>query len=104
MAKRLIVTLILGFTASISMISSLVLSTTSLVKEIHTAHHAYQLSKTVSISLVIQENIDRGLQDRLNTLEEAVLFMGNQIKIYCEQDLSAVPFTVPLDLHNSLAI
>jgi hypothetical protein len=34
----------------------------------------------MSIALVIQENIDRGFQDKLQALEEAVLFMGNQIQ------------------------
>nr|XP_045012935.1 endogenous retrovirus group K member 25 Env polyprotein-like [Jaculus jaculus] len=78
--KRFVATLILGITALIGIISSFSLSTTSLVKEIHTANHVNQLSKNVSLALMIQENIDRGIQDRLNALEEAVLFIGNEIQ------------------------
>ena len=48
---------------------------------LHTAYHIDELSKNVSIAFMIQETIDRGLQDRLNALEEVVLFMGNDFKI-----------------------
>ena len=34
----------------------------------------------MSVAPMIRENIDRGLQDRLNAPEEAVLFMRNQIQ------------------------
>lgn len=77
-SKRFVAALILGTTALIGVISSFALSTASLVKEIHTAHHVEQLPKNVSV-LRIQENIGKELQDRLSALEEAVLFMGNQI-------------------------
>ena len=79
-AKRFAVALILVITALIDGVSLFCLSTTSLVKNIHTAHHVDLLSKNMSIALVIQENIDRGFQDNLQALEEAVLFMGNQIQ------------------------
>lgn len=77
--KRFVAALILGTTALIGVISRFALSTASLVKEIHTAHHVEQLPKNVSVVLRIQENIGKELQDRLSALEEAVLFMGNQI-------------------------
>jgi hypothetical protein len=58
----------------------LALSTTFLIKEFHRTYQVDQLSKNVSVALMIQENIDRGLQDRLNAPEEAVLFVRNQIQ------------------------
>jgi hypothetical protein len=63
----------------IGVVSGFTLSTTSLVKEIHTAHHVGQLSQMCQ-SLTTQEMIDRGLQDRPNAVKETVLFMGNQIQ------------------------
>ena len=78
-AKRFAVALILVITALIDGVSLFCLSTTSLVKNIHTAHHVGQLSQMCQ-SLTTQEMIDRGLQDRLYALEAAALFMGNQIQ------------------------
>ena len=80
LAKRFIAVLTVGITALIGVITSFAFSTPPLVKESHTAHHVDLLSKNMSIALVIQENIDRGFQDKLQALEEAVLFMGNQIQ------------------------
>lgn len=53
------VALILCITALIGVISSFALSTTSLIKQVHTSHHVDQLSNNVSIALLIQEMIDR---------------------------------------------
>ena len=72
--------LILGITTLIGVISNLALSATSLVKEIHRKHCVHKLSKIVSIPFMIQETINRTLQDRLNCLEKTVLFMENQIQ------------------------
>lgn len=74
------VALILGLTALIGVMSPFALSTTSLVREVHTAHQVDQLSKNVSIALLIQGKIDRGFEDRANALEEAVLYMEQEIQ------------------------
>lgn len=59
---------ILGIRVLIGVVSSFALSITSLLKEIHTAHHEDQLSKNVSIALMIQETIDKEHQNRLKAL------------------------------------
>lgn len=69
--KCFVAALILSITALIE----IALSTVSLVKEVHTAHHIDQLFKNVSVALMIQEQIDRGFKDRINALEEAILFI-----------------------------
>lgn len=56
--RRFVAALILGITALIGVISSFALSTISLVREVHTAHQVDQLSKNVSIALLIQEKIE----------------------------------------------
>ncbi|KAG3259718.1 hypothetical protein H1C71_029318 [Ictidomys tridecemlineatus] len=74
--KCFVAALILGIAA----LGSIVASTTTLVKEVHTAHHVNQLSKNISTALMIQECIERKLEARVNALEEAVLYIGNQIQ------------------------
>ena len=78
--KRFIAALILGITALISIISSLTLSTTALVQEIHIASHVNQLSHNISLALILQEKIDKKLETRVNALEEIVIYLGNQIQ------------------------
>uniref|UniRef100_UPI004038BE72 inactive serine protease 35 isoform X1 n=1 Tax=Callospermophilus lateralis TaxID=76772 RepID=UPI004038BE72 len=78
--KRFVATLILGISALIGIIGSIVASTTALVKEVHTAHHVNQLSKNISTALMIQEHINTKLEARVNALKEAVLYIGNQIQ------------------------
>lgn len=34
----------------------------------------------ISLALITQYRIDRGLTDRINTLEEAILYIGTQIQ------------------------
>lgn len=58
--RRFVVALILGLTALIGVMSPFALPTTSLVREVHTANQVDQLSKNVSIALLIQGKIDRG--------------------------------------------
>ncbi|XP_048645812.1 endogenous retrovirus group K member 7 Env polyprotein-like isoform X1 [Marmota marmota marmota] len=62
--KRFVAALILGISALIGIIGSMVASTTTLVKEVHTAHHVNQLSKNISTALMIQERKDRKLEAR----------------------------------------
>lgn len=52
--KCFVAALILGITALIG----IALSAASLVKEVHTACHIDQLSKNVSVALIIQEQIE----------------------------------------------
>ncbi|XP_039096226.1 endogenous retrovirus group K member 8 Env polyprotein-like isoform X1 [Hyaena hyaena] len=77
--KRFIGALILGITALIAIIGSMAASTVSLVQDIHTAQHVDQLTRNVSFALATQEIIDRKLDTKLNALEEAVLFIGNEL-------------------------
>lgn len=51
-----------------------------MVQQIHTANHVNTLSKHVSIALVTKKGIDQGLIEGINALEEAFLFMGDQIQ------------------------
>lgn len=78
--RRFVAALILGITALISIIASLAASTTALVQEIHTAHTVDSLSRNISLALSIQEKVDRKLEARINALEEAIIYIGNQIQ------------------------
>lgn len=86
--KRFIAILILGIIVLTGMITSLALFTISLVKEIHTAYHTDQLSKNMSIVFMIQETIDRGLQDRGSSF-----IYGKSNSKYYYQAFSTVPLT-----------
>lgn len=78
---RFIAELIIGITAVIvAIVSSVVTSSIALVHQIHTANHVNTLSKHVSIALVTKKGIDQGLIEGINALEEAFLFMGDQIQ------------------------
>lgn len=55
------------------------MSTDALIQHVHTAGHVDQLFKNISVVLMLLEQIDKDLQDCINTLEEAVLFIGNQL-------------------------
>ncbi|XP_037067003.1 uncharacterized protein LOC119089130 [Peromyscus leucopus] len=78
--KRLVAAIFLGIAALIAIITTVAASATALTQQIHTAHHVNSLSKNVSMALITQEGIDQGLIDRINVLEEAILYMGNQIQ------------------------
>ncbi|KAF0872928.1 ENK13 protein, partial [Crocuta crocuta] len=65
--------------ALITIIGSVAASTVSLVQEVHTAQHTDQLTRNVSFALATQEIIDRKLDTKVNALEEAVLFIGNEL-------------------------
>ena len=63
----------------ISIIASVMVSAVSLSKEVHTASFVDQLSKNVSVALTTQEIIDRKIENKVNTLEEAVMLIGQEI-------------------------
>ena len=74
--KRFIAALIVGITALIAIIASVMVSAVALSKEVHTASFVDQLSKNVSVALTTQEIIDRKIENKVNALEEAVLLIG----------------------------
>ena len=77
--KRFIAALIVGITALIAIIASVMVSAVALSKEVHTASFVYQLSKNVSVALTTQEIIDRKIENKVSALEEAVLLIGQDI-------------------------
>ena len=77
--KRFIAALIMGITALIAIIASVTVSAVALSKEVHTASFVDQLSKNVSIALTTQEIIDRKIENKVNSLEEAVLLIGQEV-------------------------
>ncbi|XP_037374286.1 endogenous retrovirus group K member 13-1 Env polyprotein-like isoform X1 [Talpa occidentalis] len=79
-SKRFVAALILGITALIAIISSVAVSTTALVQQVHTASHVNDLSRNITHALIIQDHIDNEFEARLNVLEESLLHIGNQIQ------------------------
>ena len=66
--KRFIAALILGITALIAILTSFALSTTALVKEMHTAHFVNKMNKNISVALTKQSIIDKKLESKINAL------------------------------------
>ncbi|XP_054550850.1 uncharacterized protein LOC119244467 isoform X2 [Talpa occidentalis] len=79
-SKRFVAALILGITALIAIISSVAVSTTTLVQQVHTASHVNDLSRNITHALIIQDHIDNKFKARLNVLEKSLLHIGNQIQ------------------------
>ena len=77
--KRFIAALIVGITALIAIIASVMVSAVALSKGVHTASFVDQLSKNVSIAFTTQEIINRKIEYKVNALEEAVLLIGQEI-------------------------
>ena len=77
--KRVIAALIVGITMLISIIASVMVSAVALSKELHTALFVNQLSRNVSVALTTQEIIHRKIENKVNTLEEAVMLIGQEI-------------------------
>ena len=73
--KRFIAALIVGITALIAIIASVMVSAVALSKEVHAASFVDQLSKNVSIALTTQEIIDKKIEYKVNALEETVLLI-----------------------------
>nr|XP_023404925.1 endogenous retrovirus group K member 19 Env polyprotein-like isoform X2 [Loxodonta africana] len=78
-AKRFVAALILGISALIALATSLSLSAMALTQQIHTANYVNNLSKNITLALATQEAIDRKLQQEVNALEEAILYIGQEI-------------------------
>ena len=77
--KRFIAALIVGITALIAIIASVMVSAVALSKGVHTASFVDQLSKNVSIAFTTQEIINRKIEYKVNALEEAVLLIRQKI-------------------------
>lgn len=78
-SKCFVASLILGITALIAIVESFTASTVALVQQVHTTHHVNQLTKNVSYGLATQEIIDRQSNNKENALEEAILYLGNEL-------------------------
>ena len=76
--KRFIAPLVVGITALIAIIASVMVSAVALSKEVHMASFVDQLSKNVSVALTMQEIIDKKIENKVNALE-GVLLMGQEI-------------------------
>ena len=46
----------------------------------HTAQYVDTMSKNVSLTLATQEAIDRKLEIRVDALEEAIMYIGNELQ------------------------
>ena len=75
----------MGITALISIITSLALSTTALVQEIHTSSHLNDLSHNVSVALTAQEQVDKKLETRINALEESIFSWVIKFRIFKQE-------------------
>ena len=71
--------LILGITALIAAITSVIAATISMTQQVHTAQYVDTMSKNVSLTLATQEAIDRKLEMRVDALEEALMHIRTEL-------------------------
>ena len=83
--------LILGIAALINAITSVTMAAISLTQQVHTAQYVDTMSKSVSLTLAIQEAIARKLEMRVDTLEEAI--------IHIETEFQALKVKMALSCH-----
>lgn len=62
------------------MIASVAASSTALIQQVLISEHVNTHSKNVLTALFTQERIDDVISDRINVLQEAILYMGTQIQ------------------------
>ena len=72
--------LILGIAALITAITSVTVVAISLTQQVHTAQYVDTMSKNVSLTLATLEAIDRKLEMRIDTLEEAIIHIGTKLQ------------------------
>ena len=77
--KRFVAALILGITALIAILTTLTISTTALVQQLHTAHFVNDMHKNISVALSELYFIDKKLEAKVNALKEVVLAIGQDI-------------------------
>ena len=73
--------LILGIAALIAAIASVTVAAISLTQQVHTAQYVDTMSKNVSLTLATQKAIDRKLEMRVDTLEEAIMHIGADYRL-----------------------
>lgn len=73
------VTLILGISALIAILTSFAESTMALVKEMKTVTFVNEIHRNISVALSEQQLIDRKLEARINALEEVILELGHDV-------------------------
>src|SRR5574341_1473403 len=79
-SRWFVVLLILGISAFIAAITSVTVAAISLTQQVHTAQYVDTMSKNVSLTLATQEAIDRKLEMRVDTLEEAIMHIGTELQ------------------------
>ena len=79
-ARQFVGLLILGISALIATITSVTVAAISLTQQMHTAQYVGTMSKNVSLTLAIQEAIDRNLEMRVDALEEAIMHIGTELQ------------------------
>ena len=72
--------LLLGISALITAITFITVEEISLTQQLHTAQYVDTMSKNVSLVLATQETIDRKLEMRVDTLEEAIMHIGTELR------------------------
>lgn len=82
---RFVVLHITGIAALVSLIATATVSSLALSQSAHTAEHVNILSRNISHAFSTQETIDRKILSRLDGLEEAVEYLGNQLSLFLTQ-------------------
>ena len=72
--------LFLGIAALITAITFLPVAAISLTQQVHTAQYVDTMSKNISLTLATQEAIDRKLEMKIDTLEEAIIHIGTELQ------------------------
>ena len=79
--KRFIAALVVGITAWIAIIASVMVSAVALSKEVHTASFVNQLSKNVSVALSTQEIIGKKIENKVSALKKQFCLWGKKLQI-----------------------
>lgn len=72
--------MILGISALIAIVTSLIASSVTLVSKMKTAHFINDLNKNVSLTLVKQQIINKKLETKLDALEGVILELGQEVE------------------------
>lgn len=78
--RRMFGLIVLGIVSIITAIAGVASAAVAITQTVHTAEFVDQLAENVSHALSTQEVIDRKIEQRLNALEETVLFLGRQVR------------------------
>ena len=72
--------IILGFLALVTLIASSITEALTLAQSVKTATFVNNLAQNVSVTLGTQEDIDKKLEGRLNSLYDVVKFLGEEVQ------------------------